>query len=136
MRYGDQGKDVLALQKKLSGLGYWLGEPDGSFGSLTQQAVFALQKAAGISRDGVVGPRTKKALEQGVRPRNQLSGSGVEIDIDRQLILVVRGGRPAMRDVILQAIGSHAFPSPPRNCPRQPLPKRGNSTLALASPLR
>lgn len=96
MRYGDSGKDVLALQQRLSGLGYWLGEPDGSFGSLTQQAVFALQKAAGISRDGVVGPRTKKALENGVRPRNQLSGDGVEIDLDRQLLMVVRGGRAAI----------------------------------------
>ncbi|MBM6400812.1 L,D-transpeptidase family protein [Phycicoccus sonneratiae] len=96
MRYGDHGKDVLALQKRLSGLGYWLGEPDGSFGSLTQQAVFALQKAAGISRDGVVGPQTKKALAAGVRPRNQLSGNGIEIDLDRQLLMVVRGGRVSM----------------------------------------
>jgi peptidoglycan hydrolase-like protein with peptidoglycan-binding domain len=91
LRYGDQGPKVLALQKRLSALGYWLGTPDGSFGSLTQQAVFALQKAAGISRDGVVGPRTKKALEGGVRPKARIR-NGVEIDLDRQLLLVVRGG--------------------------------------------
>lgn len=91
--YGDRGEKVLALQRRLAELGYWLGTPDGSFGSLTQQAVFALQKSAGLSRDGVVGPRTKRALENGVRPRARLSGDGVEIDLDRQLLLVVRDGR-------------------------------------------
>ncbi|WP_392542926.1 peptidoglycan-binding protein [Oryzobacter telluris] len=96
LRYGDQGEKVLAVQKRLSELGYWLGTPDGSFGSLTQQAVFALQKAAGLSRDGIVGPRTKRALENGVRPRAKLSGDGVEIDLDRQLLLVVRDGRVRM----------------------------------------
>jgi peptidoglycan hydrolase-like protein with peptidoglycan-binding domain len=90
---GDSGPKVLALQTRLSELGYWLGEPDGSFGSLTQQAVFALQKAAGIRRDGVVGPRTRRALEAGVRPTVTLSGDGVEIVLDRQLLVVVRGGR-------------------------------------------
>ncbi len=95
LRYGDQGEKVLALQKRLSGLGYWLGTPDGSFGSLTQQAVFAFQKAAGVSRDGVVGPRTKRALADGIRPRARLT-NGVEIDLERQLLLVVRDGRASM----------------------------------------
>ena len=90
---GDQGPRVLALQRRLSELGYWLGEPDGSFGSLTQQAVYALQKSAGISRDGIVGPRTERALAQGVRPKVTLSGDGVEIILERQLLVVVRDGR-------------------------------------------
>ncbi len=92
LKYGDRGPKVLALQQRLSDLGYWLGEPDGNFGSLTQQAVYALQKAAGISRDGTVGPKTAKALADGIRPRATLSGNGVEIVLDRQLLLVVRGG--------------------------------------------
>ena len=83
---------MLATQQRLSELGYWLGTPDGHFGSLTQQAVYALQKAAGLSRDGSVGPKTAKALADGVRPRATLSGNGVEIVLDRQLLLVVRGG--------------------------------------------
>ncbi|WP_377640917.1 peptidoglycan-binding protein [Oryzobacter terrae] len=93
--YGDRGEKVLALQRRLSGLGYWLGTPDGSFGSLTQQAVFAFQKAAGLARDGVVGPRTKRALEDGIRPRARLE-NGVEIDLERQLLLIVRDGRASM----------------------------------------
>lgn len=90
---GDSGPKVLALQQRLTALGYWLGPTDGSFGPLTQQAVFALQKSAGITRDGIVGRDTKRALEQGVRPATTLSGNGVEIDLSRQVLVVVRGGK-------------------------------------------
>ncbi|MFW5471350.1 L,D-transpeptidase family protein [Knoellia sp. CPCC 206435] len=92
LRPGDRGPEVLAVQKRLSTLGYWMGEPDGHFGSLTQQAVWALQKSAGISRDGTVGPRTQRALDDGVRPRTRLAGDGVDVDVDRQILMVVRGG--------------------------------------------
>ena len=86
---------MLALQQQLSELGYWLGTPDGAFGSLTQQAVWALQKSAGLSRDGVVGPRTRAALAQGVRPKATIE-DGVEIDLGRQILVVVRDGRVRM----------------------------------------
>ena len=93
LRPGDRGPEVLALQKRLTSLGYWLGEPDGHYGGLTQQAVWALQKTAGISRDGRVGPRTQRALDDGVRPRTRLDGNGVDIDLGRQILLIVRGGK-------------------------------------------
>ncbi|GGL31214.1 hypothetical protein GCM10012283_11920 [Phycicoccus endophyticus] len=92
LRYGDEGPRVRTLQRRLRRLGYWLGAVDGHFGGLTQQAVFALQKAAGIARDGVVGPDTRRALDRGVRPQATLTGDGVEIDLERQLLLVVRDG--------------------------------------------
>ena len=101
---GDSGPKVLALQQRLSGLGYWLGAPDGSFGSLTQQAVWAFQKSAGLKRDGVVGPRTRAALAAGVRPKATLSGNGVEIDLDRQILLLVRGG--SVRTILNTSTGS------------------------------
>jgi peptidoglycan hydrolase-like protein with peptidoglycan-binding domain len=101
---GDSGPKVLALQRRLTELGYWLGAPDGSFGSLTQQAVWALQKSAGLTRDGVVGPRTRKALEAGIRPRATISGNGVEIDLDRQILMVVRGG--SVRTILNTSTGS------------------------------
>jgi lipoprotein-anchoring transpeptidase ErfK/SrfK len=84
---------VVALQTRLQELGYFLLEADGSYGPATQQAVWALQKAAGLYRDGVIGPNTQRALEQGVRP-SPVSSSGkvVEIDIDRQLLLAVEDG--------------------------------------------
>ncbi len=84
---------MLALQQRLSSLGYWLGTPDGQFGGLTQQAVWALQKSAGIGRDGEVGAQTRAALARGARPQATMSGDGVEIDLARQILMVVRGGR-------------------------------------------
>ncbi|AEG43417.1 L,D-transpeptidase family protein [Isoptericola variabilis] len=91
---GATGERVAALQQRLQDLGYFLPEVDGSFGPATQQAVWALQKAAGLHRDGVVGPKTQAALDQGVRP-SPVSSSGkvVEIDLDRQLLLAVEDGR-------------------------------------------
>ncbi|HWC38177.1 MAG TPA: peptidoglycan-binding domain-containing protein, partial [Acidimicrobiales bacterium] len=65
---GDHGPAVLALQQRLTSLGYWLGTPDSSFSPTTEQAVYAFQKAAGIGRDGSVGPQTSAALAQGVVP--------------------------------------------------------------------
>jgi peptidoglycan hydrolase-like protein with peptidoglycan-binding domain len=93
---GDGGAYVRSVQQRLSDLGYWLGTPDGSYGYLTSQAVMALQKAAGLGRDGVFGPATRRALESGVRPASRVGGTGVEIDTSRQVLLVVRGGRVSL----------------------------------------
>lgn len=91
---GDRGPAVLALQQRLSALGYWLGTPDGTFGDSTEQAVFALQKAAGLARDGVVGPATEGALTEGVVPRPRpAAGRVIEVDLSRDLLLVVTDGR-------------------------------------------
>ena len=91
---GSTGERVTALQQRLVDLGYWGAAPDGVFGPGTQQAVWALQKAAGIGRDGRVGPATQAALDQGVRPTAQsTSGHVIEIDIARQLVLAVDDGQ-------------------------------------------
>lgn len=92
---GSKGTEVVALQKRLVELGYWVNKSDGKFGSTTQQAVLALQKAAGIGRDGTVGPKTQKALDDGVRPRaKSTAGSGylVEINLKKQLLMLVEDG--------------------------------------------
>jgi len=96
LRSGAKGAGVMALQQRLTELGYWIGKADGRFGGTTQQAVYALQKAAGIGRDGTVGPATWKALDQGVRPAPRSTGGDlVEIDLRRQLLLLVRDGQVA-----------------------------------------
>jgi N-acetylmuramoyl-L-alanine amidase len=83
----------MALQKRLSSLGYWIATVDGRFGDSTQQAVIAFQKVANISRDGIVGPQTAAALQRAVRPAARPGlVDGVEIDLSRQVLLLVRDG--------------------------------------------
>lgn len=92
--YGEQGERVTALQERLTELGYHLPSVDGAYGGETRQALWALQKAAGLYRDGVVGPATQRSLAKGVVPRpRSTSGKVIEIDIDRQLLLAVENGR-------------------------------------------
>jgi len=81
------------MQQRLIDLGYWLPGADGEYGGLTTQAVTALQKAAGLSRDGVFGPKTHAALDRGVRPAaRSTSGHVIEINLARQVLLVVDDG--------------------------------------------
>jgi hypothetical protein len=94
LRRGDSGPEVLALQERLDALGYWLGEPDATFGSLTEQAVLALQGAAGLDRDGVLGSETEAALDAGTLPQARSNrGAVTEIDRDAGIISFVRDGR-------------------------------------------
>jgi hypothetical protein len=88
-----EGAEVLALQQRLTELGYWLGTADATYGSLTVQAVLAFQKANGLGRDGIAGPATLAALETASRPVPSVLTDGIEIDLERQLLFVVRGGQ-------------------------------------------
>lgn len=93
LRRGDSGQHVSELQQQLSDLGYWLGTVDGSYGFTTQQAVLAFQKAEGLARDGIAGPETRRRLESAGRPTARSdSGDLIEVDLTRQLVLVVSGG--------------------------------------------
>lgn len=96
LRSGAKGADVLAMQRELSRLHYWLGTADGKFGPLTLQAVYALQKAAGLKADGVVGPKTYAALDRGAQPSRRItSGTAFELDKGRQLLLCISKGKLA-----------------------------------------
>jgi peptidoglycan hydrolase-like protein with peptidoglycan-binding domain len=106
LKAGAKGPKVVALQQRLAALGYWNGKADGTFGSLTTQAVYAVQKAAGLGRDGVVGPKTQKAIDNGVRPKaKSKSGHIVEINLKRQLLMLVDDGQ--VTQVFNTATGSN-----------------------------
>jgi peptidoglycan hydrolase-like protein with peptidoglycan-binding domain len=94
LEHGEHGDEVRALQVRLDELGFWLGTPDGTYGQLTRQAVMAFQKAQGLGRDGVAGGDTLAALQGAARPApRDATGSHLEIDLDRQLLLVVQDGQ-------------------------------------------
>ena len=90
---GDEGPAVAELQRRLETLRFWVGPVDGVYGWLTEQAVYAFQKANGLSIDGRVGPQTRAALASPVElsPRSQ-AGRVTEIDKTRQLLYSVVDG--------------------------------------------
>ena len=64
LKKGEKGDQVKALQALLIGYGFSCGAKavDGSFGSATDKAVRAYQKANGLTVDGSVGPATWSKL--------------------------------------------------------------------------
>lgn len=62
LRKGDRGEDVKTLQTALNANGYDCGKVDGIFGTKTQKAVKAYQKAHALTVDGIVGRQTWNSL--------------------------------------------------------------------------
>jgi len=62
LKPGDTGAQVKALQRALKSLGYPVGKVDGQYGPATKTAVASFQHAAGLTEDGVFGPKTLNAL--------------------------------------------------------------------------
>ncbi|VXD22910.1 peptidoglycan-binding domain-containing protein [Planktothrix paucivesiculata] len=79
---GDSGNQVRQVQERLQDLGYFNANPTGNFGSLTKDAVIRFQREAGLSADGIVGPKTLAALRlipsqpSGPGPNRDLIGLG------------------------------------------------------------
>jgi peptidoglycan hydrolase-like protein with peptidoglycan-binding domain len=81
LRQGNRGAAVKTLQSQLNARGANIAV-DGSFGPATAKAVRALQSAAGIGVDTVVGPKTWNALYSSVSisPGGTGVGSGTSIN--------------------------------------------------------
>jgi N-acetylmuramoyl-L-alanine amidase len=93
LRMGSRGPEVLALQRKLTSLGYWLATADGQFGDLTRQAVVAIQKVGGLPRNGECGPLTWSRVDAGIRPRaRSIKDHVIEVSKATQTLLIVDSG--------------------------------------------
>ena len=93
LRSGSKGARTLALQQALIRQKYDPGTPDGSFGLLTTQAVWAWQALHGLPRTGVVEPGVEKLLlEAHLQPmlRPDLGPTHTEVELNRQVLLVFR----------------------------------------------
>lgn len=96
LKRGSKGKTVTALQKRLNALHYYCGAANGTYGPQTAQAVMAVQKVAGLKRDGVAGAKTIAAINKGVQPKRRYTkGTHVEVDIKRQIIMVSKNSKLA-----------------------------------------
>ena len=92
---GETGPEVVALQNRLTELGYFVGPSiTGRFDSDTTQAVYAFQKVEGLPPSGKADPSTRQRLASAVRPRPASTvGDLIEFDKARQVLIVVRGGQ-------------------------------------------
>lgn len=96
---GSEGPDVKDLQEALIELGFKPGEPDGIFGVYTESAVRAFQTWAGVTVDGIVGPRTREKLDLADKsdPTLRKGSKGVAVR-GLQRMLVNRGYEPGEID--------------------------------------
>jgi peptidoglycan hydrolase-like protein with peptidoglycan-binding domain len=77
-------------ERKLADLGYWTGPVDGLFDSATQTALIAFQKWEGRPLTGRLTVEDFEAIQNSSTPIPRDPGyAHVEVDIDRQLLLIV-----------------------------------------------
>ncbi len=68
---GDDGQEVIAIQKRLVELSYSITNIDGDFGPETENAVKHFQKDQGLEVDGIIGSVTYRALMNKEMPPNR-----------------------------------------------------------------
>lgn len=76
---GQFSNDVKSLQSDLKTLGYLSGSADGAFGSGTEAAVKAFQKAHNLTQDGLVGSTTRAKITAAVREKEEAANSVLRI---------------------------------------------------------
>lgn len=83
------GDDVVALQERLTGLGFSPGRIDGIFGRATDHAVREFQLNVGLPTDGTAGPETFRSLSRLTRT---VSGGASTLLREQQALEVLRTG--------------------------------------------
>lgn len=91
---GSSGPEVADLELRLAELGFWVGAVDDVYDTDTAHAVTAFEKTAGLDRDGIAGPQVAAAMANATRPAGRsVAGDLIEIDVTRQILILVRNGR-------------------------------------------
>jgi hypothetical protein len=94
LRVGSLGADVRALHRRLRHLRVHVPGTGKAFSAGTFDSVVAFKKARGLSRTGVVGRSTWRALGlvRRVHPRYASPTPHIEVDKSRQILMIVRRG--------------------------------------------
>lgn len=112
LQFGSRGAAVRSLQRQLIALGYLpMRRVDGVYGTRTWHAVLAFQGWQRLHRDGKVASGTWTALASAHRPRPWIElEHGLELDLQRQVMLVVHRGRTQRAVHISSAAVGYATP--------------------------
>lgn len=118
-KYGSRGSEVSTIQDKLKRWGYYTGNVDGIYGSLTVSAVKKFQQKNGLTVDGIAGPKTLAAM--GITSNNSSSSSSSssnssDVNLLARVIYGEARGEPyagqvAVGAVILNRVKSSQFPN-------------------------
>lgn len=117
-KYGSRGSEVRQIQEKLKRWGYYTGNVDGIYGSLTTQAVKSFQRKNGLAVDGIAGSNTLKAMGIYTSSSSSSSSSSHSSDVNLLARLIygeARGepyiGQVAVGAVVLNRVKSSKFPN-------------------------
>ena len=116
-KYGSRGSEVRTIQDKLKRWGYYTGNVDGIYGSLTVAAVKRFQQKNGLKVDGIAGTQTLNAM--GIM---QSSSSGSSSSNSSNVNLMAKAiygeargesytGQVAVGAVIMNRVRSSKFPN-------------------------
>jgi peptidoglycan hydrolase-like protein with peptidoglycan-binding domain len=82
--------ETREAERRLSNLGYWTGAIDGVFDTASRSALVAFQKWEGRSVTGELTLAELEAIRNSAMPKaRDLGYAHVEVDLDRQVLLVV-----------------------------------------------
>ncbi len=104
------------VQTKLKRWGYYTGTVDGIYGNLTRKAVRYFQQKNGLAVDGIVGPKTAKALGMSLSGSDNSTTSSNDLNLLAHCVYAeARGesytGQVAVAAVILNRVKSPDFPN-------------------------
>jgi len=116
-KYGSRGTEVRTIQEKLKRWGYYTGNVDGIYGSLTVSAVKRFQRKNGLTVDGIAGIQTLNAMGimQSTSSGSSSSNSSNINLLARAIYGEARGesytGQVAVGAVIMNRVRSSKFPN-------------------------
>ena len=107
--YGDNGPEVLAIQKRLVELKYEIKLLDGDFGSETEAAVKRFQADQQLEVDGIIGEATYTALMQKPMPPNRSGRSATVRNVIRAAYGVIGTPYDFLAERVYMASTAPAF---------------------------